>query len=365
MAGWSFLLLPAVHLNPLENPALPALAPGRPAEEPGRVPPGVLLADHPVGGMPLPLLRRLLKEWARHIHLPPEPARLDAETGAAVPPLDGLALDVEANLRAAAAASSGARLPLLLKRLPAAPNPTPAPIRRGNPRRRAVALAVNVDWGEEALPALLDTLAKEGARATFFLTGRWAERHPDLARTLAARHEVASHGYAATDAIAFRREEEHVRDLELAEAAIRRATGRRPDLFSPHKGELPPALLRAAVERGYRVILWDVDTVDWRRPGPDVIVARVLAGVRAGSIILLHPTPDSTAALAALIPALRGGGYRVLTVGELLNPDPRTVSAARETGTVPAAPAAVVGTEPPGKRGPVPPGAGGRRPRNQ
>lgn len=315
----------------------------------------MLLADHPVGGFPLPRLRRLLEEWAADLRLPPRHARLDPAEKARVPHLEGLAVDVEGNLRAAAAAPPGARLSLLLPRVPAEPaaDDLPlAPVRRGNPHRRAVALAINVDWGEELLPALLAALAARGVRATFFLTGRWAETHPAAARTLAVRHEVASHGYAATDALASRSAAEHRRDLARAEAAILRVTGKRPRLFSPHKGQLPPALLRAAAERRYTVILWDVDTVDWTRPGADAIEARVLGRVRAGSIILMHPTPDSLAVLDRLVVALWGRGYRLLSVGELLNPDPR--------GALPASAEGVAPPRPPGRVATWAPGTGGR-----
>lgn len=66
--------------------------------------------------------------------------------------------------------------------------------------------------------------------------------------------------------------------------------------------------------------------MDWRHPGAEAIVARVLARVGPGSIILMHPTPDAMEALDGLVRGLRKRGYRLVTVGELLSQDPRGAS---------------------------------------
>ncbi|MEG3068406.1 MAG: polysaccharide deacetylase family protein [Syntrophaceticus schinkii] len=54
------------------------------------------------------------------------------------------------------------------------------PIYQGVPAKKQVSITVNVDWGEEHLPAMLEVLQKSRVKATFFMTGRWAGEHPEL-----------------------------------------------------------------------------------------------------------------------------------------------------------------------------------------
>ena len=73
----------------------------------------------------------------------------------------------------------------------------------------------------------------------------------------------------------------------------------------------------------YRIILWDLDTLDWAHTPPSEICRHVLDEVEAGDIILMHdfighnsPTPE---ALRLMIPELLSRGYKFVTVGELLD----------------------------------------------
>ena len=65
------------------------------------------------------------------------------------------------------------------------------------------------------------------------------------------------------------------------------------------------------------MILWDVDPRDWTQPGSSAIESRILSAVRPGSIVLMHPLPQTAAQLPSLIQALRGRGYILMTLPEL------------------------------------------------
>ncbi|HBG22300.1 MAG TPA: polysaccharide deacetylase, partial [Peptococcaceae bacterium] len=68
------------------------------------------------------------------------------------------------------------------------------PIYQGDSAFKQVAITVNVDWGEEYLPDMLDTLEKSHVEATFFISGRWAEEHPKLVRQVSSvGHEIGNH----------------------------------------------------------------------------------------------------------------------------------------------------------------------------
>jgi len=195
----------------------------------------------------------------------------------------------------------------------------------GDPTVASMALVFNVGAGFEPATGILDTLAERKQRATFFVMGWWAERHPEILRQIVdGGHEIASHGHSifdltqATDA--------QVRaDLESADAAISAVTGRstRP-LWSPSAGYRNARVRAIAASLGYRPILWTVDSADWTLEAtPESVYSHVVNGASNGAIVVLHfdspTTQDSTAqVLPAIIDTLRGAGYRLVTITELL-----------------------------------------------
>ena len=200
--------------------------------------------------------------------------------------------------------------------------PVLEPIRQGNPAKPQVALAINVAWGNEYLPALLATLKKHEAVGTFFLVGRWVEQYPELARQIAGGgHEIASHGYDTIEFKGLTREQLRHQVIDAGEVILK-ATGQRPVLFSPHKGEWTPELLTLLQQEEYLPIHWTVDTVDWKNPPPAEMTARVLSRVGPGSIILLHPTKSAVAGLDALLSGLKDKGLHVVDVSTLLDSNP-------------------------------------------
>src|ERR687885_530431 len=196
---------------------------------------------------------------------------------------------------------------------------------RGDPSLANIALVFNVGAGFEPATSILDTLAERQQRATFFVMGWWAEKHPDVLRQIAdGGHEIASHGHSIFDLT--QASDAQVRaDLEAADAAISAVTGRttRP-LWSPSAGYRDARVRAIAAGLGYRPILWTVDSGDWRwQASAESVYSRVVNGAANGAIIVLHfdspTTTDSTAqVLSAAIDALRGAGYRLVTITELL-----------------------------------------------
>ncbi len=208
-------------------------------------------------------------------------------------------------------------LPVLAEFIVAERN-APRPIYNGHPGKPQVALACNIFWGEEYLPAMLDTLDRAGVKATFFIGGSWAKRHPDLVRELAVRgHELGNHSYSHphpnTLGIAQNQEQ-----ILRTEKLVEELTGVKTTLYAPPYGEFNTAVLAAAAGLGYKTILWSVDTVDWKRPPAETILNRVLGKVHNGAIILMHPTEPTAQALPELIFRLQGKGYTIKPVSDIL-----------------------------------------------
>ncbi|NPV25979.1 MAG: polysaccharide deacetylase family protein [Firmicutes bacterium] len=191
------------------------------------------------------------------------------------------------------------------------------PIRRGNTGQRVVALTCNVDWGEEYLPALLEILASQQVKVTFFISGRWAERNPELTKQIAAGgHEIGNHGYSHPHPNNLSREQ-LIREIQRTHDTLTRITGQPVKLFAPPYGECSPKVVNTTASLGYRVVLWSLDTIDWQKPVPSVIVQRVVPRIHNDAIILMHPTFPTVKALPQIIDQLRKQGYEFKTVSEI------------------------------------------------
>ncbi|MEU2790828.1 polysaccharide deacetylase family protein [Streptomyces sp. NPDC007100] len=182
-------------------------------------------------------------------------------------------------------------------------------------------------------PALIASLRRMRVPATVFVTGRWAEQYPDQTRSIGRDplFEVANHSYAhhsftpsascyGLPALA----PEAMRgDVDRAFAAFRRAGVTRPvPYFRFPGGCYDDHALRAVAPAGVTVVQWDVIGGDAFARNPDRVAEQVLAGVRPGSVVVLHCTrsaaPATEEAVRTIVPTLRKRGYRFVRVSELI-----------------------------------------------
>ncbi|MFZ4386624.1 MAG: polysaccharide deacetylase family protein [Chthoniobacterales bacterium] len=189
-------------------------------------------------------------------------------------------------------------------------------------------IAMTFDDGPSAVltPRLLDILKQRNIKATFFVLGQLVQEHPEIvARAIAEGHEVANHSW---DHKALNKLGEGGLQHELADtsAEITKATGKPVTLMRPPYGATNPRLNRAIEkEYGMKVILWSVDPFDWKRPGPQVVSQRILAGAKPGAIILSHDIhPGTIEAMPTTLDALQAKGYKFVTVSELLALESKT-----------------------------------------
>ena len=195
----------------------------------------------------------------------------------------------------------------------------------GDPNVANMALVFNVGAGYEPATGILDTLAERQLHATFFVMGWWADRHPDVLRQIAdGGHEIASHGHSIFDLT--QASDDQVRaDLESADLSISAVIGKttRP-LWSPSAGYRNARVRGIAASLGYRPILWTVDSGDWTLEATvESVYSHVVNSAANGTIVVLHfdspKTRETTAeVLPAVIDTLRGAGYRLMTITELL-----------------------------------------------
>jgi peptidoglycan/xylan/chitin deacetylase (PgdA/CDA1 family) len=206
-------------------------------------------------------------------------------------------------------------------------------------------VAMTFDDGPHATltPKLLDLLARKKIKATFFVLGENAQRHPEiLTRAVAEGHEIGNHSWSHPN-LAKLSNEALRSQLQRTDDVIAQAIGSHPKIMRPPYGELTPKQ-RQWVNSvfGYKVILWDVDPLDWKEPGPSIVAQRIIRETKHGSIMLSHDIHAQTiAAMPETFDALLAKGFRFVTVSELLSlaessPPPPTAPA--PTATPPPTP---------------------------
>jgi peptidoglycan-N-acetylglucosamine deacetylase len=196
---------------------------------------------------------------------------------------------------------------------------------RGPGLRRSIALTFD-DGPSPSTPRLLDYLAAENIRATFFQCGMNVERDPAIARAVvAAGHEVGNHTYS------------HPHLYLKSAAFIDREITQAQDILSQHLGTAPPLLrapygqrwfgIRAVQKRlGLLGVMWTVIGHDWHWP-VERVAALVVRKASPGGIVCLHdgrgvqPNPDVSNMLGAvkrIVPLLKDQGYSFESVTTLL-----------------------------------------------
>lgn len=207
--------------------------------------------------------------------------------------------------------------------LPAAGKSLPNAIYSVKTDNKVVALTFDISWGEKTPGPVLDALEKKGVKkATFFLSGPWTSTHPDLAKRIKSMgFEIGSHGHMHKNFTEYSNEWIHDQ-VDKASEAIYDVTGVKTKLIRTPNGDFNKRVLEKLHAMGYTVIQWDTDSLDWKNPGVDVIVNRVLTKAHPGDIILLHASDSckqTDAALPQIIDGLRGKGYEFATVSELIS----------------------------------------------
>jgi peptidoglycan/xylan/chitin deacetylase (PgdA/CDA1 family) len=169
-------------------------------------------------------------------------------------------------------------------------------------------------------PRLLDMLRARNIKATFYVIGSNVDLYPQIVRRIVAEgHEIGNHSY--THRLLSKMSDAAVRDdLTRCRDAIGRAAGVQPrTLRPPYGGLLQRQREWIHAEFGYPTIMWSVDPLDWKRPGPSVVCSRILSKTTPGSIVLAHDLHGATVdAMPATLDGLLQRGFQFVTVSQLL-----------------------------------------------
>ncbi|WP_371825490.1 polysaccharide deacetylase family protein [Pontibacillus sp. ALD_SL1] len=194
-----------------------------------------------------------------------------------------------------------------------------APIFRGHPDKQMVSLNINVSWGEEYIPDILNILKKNKVKATFFIEGKWANKNVDLVEMIQDEgHEIGNHAYNHPDMAKISRNEIQ-KQIKQTNDILQAITGEKPKWFAPPSGSWTDEVVEQADLLGMETILWTVDTIDWKKPAPEVMIGRVMSKLEGGSFVLMHPTTSVQNGLNDLILKIKQKGYTIDTVTKMLD----------------------------------------------
>lgn len=204
------------------------------------------------------------------------------------------------------------------------PVPDGAPARRisrGGNGRPYVALSFDAGSDTGFAAQILDELAADGVKASFGITGKWAEKNPDLFRRIVAEgHHVINHTYdhssmtgRATSRLPLSRDA-RVTELRKADDVFVGLTGKSSKpWFRPPYGDLDGDLERLLPTEGYSYeLMWSLDSLGWQGLSARQISSRCAGGIFPGAIFLFHVGSQSqdAAALADIIAAIRAAGLQ-------------------------------------------------------
>ena len=188
-----------------------------------------------------------------------------------------------------------------------------------------IALTYDDGPNPQATPRLLDLLAKQDVRATFFLIGEFVRKEPGLVREIAAAgHTIGNHtmthpwlSYCGADRVRT--------EIADSKAIVEDTIGAKISLFRPPHGARRPVVLEITSELALATVNWNIITHDWRPQPSEAIVSKVRNGIRRnevhgrGSNVLLHdgglgqPRMPSVEATETIIADAKAKGMRFVT----------------------------------------------------
>jgi len=187
---------------------------------------------------------------------------------------------------------------------------------------KAVSITFDTAWGNEDIGEIIKVLKEADCRATFFITGEWADKYPeDVKKLFDAGHEIASHGNTHAHFNSLSRQQ-MADDISECEDKIRAITNQKEVIFRAPYGEYNKTLLSVCEATERYIIQWSKDSLDYTGLNAEQMKERIIPKLRCGDIILFHTGTDNTAsALPEILKEMKDMGYTFKPVGELIYKD--------------------------------------------
>lgn len=185
----------------------------------------------------------------------------------------------------------------------------------------------NCYWNADDIDNILKTLQDNNTKITFFMVGDWIEKFPDAVKKIQeAGHEIASHSdtHPHVNNLSY---EKNIEEIEKSNDKIEKIAGKGTKIYRPPYGEYNDTVIKAAQDKGYFCIQWNLDTLDYTGLTGEDMWKRLEGKIKAGDIILSHNGTKHTAdSLDMLLKKIKQKGLEVVTVSDLIYFDNYTIN---------------------------------------
>ena len=185
--------------------------------------------------------------------------------------------------------------------------------------KKQVAITFDASWGADKTEEIMKILKEYDAKGTFFLVGFWVDKYPDMVKLINDNgFEIGTHSNTHPDLTKLSREAVKL-EISTCTDMIEKITNKKIELFRAPYGAYNNTVIEVSNELNLIPIQWDVDSLDWKGISAQNITTRIINNVKNGSIILCHNNSDHILdALPMVLDRLKGQGYEVTSVGELV-----------------------------------------------
>lgn len=196
------------------------------------------------------------------------------------------------------------------------------PIYSVQTEQKRISLTINCAWNADDIDKILEILDRCNVKVTFFMVGDWIDKYPDYVKKISdGGHEIANHSdkHLHVNNLSY---EQNVEEVTKCNEKIKKITGKEVKLYRAPYGEYNDTVVKSAVDNGYKVIQWSIDSLDYQGLDGSQMWDRINKGLKPGSIILMHNGTETTAgSLEMIIKNIQEKGYNIVKVSDLIYKD--------------------------------------------
>lgn len=188
-----------------------------------------------------------------------------------------------------------------------------------------IALTFDCAWNDSDIDDILEILNENSVKASFFVTGKWAEEYPESIKKICeSGHDIGNHSYNHADYTKMQKSD-IIKDLDKCDGAVENIIGQKCTLMRAPSGGYNNTVMTAAEESGRVYIQWSVDGLDYTTNATEESIEQRVFRAKSGDIILMHSGTKLTAKVLPEIISELSKEYEFVKLSELIYKDNFTI----------------------------------------